>query len=139
MVKYPRMQRFRAKKAANDPEFRKKESERFKALRQKKKDTMTLEEKEENKVYRRNYMKIYRKKKKIENILIKATQALGEKSGEIIESHQLDKNMLLEQAVLNQGSSPAKATPPNADKIGVDLNGTRTLLLTDAITNYDIR
>ena len=64
---YDRQKRYKQKKYLDDPEYRKKESERINKLIWKRNSLMTEEEKEEKKQSHKEYMKNWRLKKKLES------------------------------------------------------------------------
>ena len=69
MGNYDRQKRYQ-KSRSEDPEYRKKESNRVNELKKSRRQAMTDEEKEEDKLKKREYMKSYRMKKKILKIRI---------------------------------------------------------------------
>ena len=69
MGNYDRQKRYQ-KSRSEDPEYRKKESNRVNELKKSRRQAMTDKEKEEDKLKKREYMKSYRMKKKILKIRI---------------------------------------------------------------------
>ena len=60
---YDRQKRYRQRKSEQDPEFKKKESERINGLIKKKSQMMTEDEKEEKRLKKSEYMRQYRRRK----------------------------------------------------------------------------